>query len=354
MRVVTIFAAAALLAAPALAQDAATQYAAGHQAWTQAAPDYAKACDALSRAAAQGHARAAFELANLYAGVENFACTPKAPDALFALYKQAADGGVTEADADIGMAYATGSGVNADPAQMLAWYRKGAAANDARSERLLGEALRYGIGAGRDIPQAISWLNKAAASDAEAEAQLAAIYYDGDGVTPDYAQAYKWAQKAAQGGSAEGAYYVGQAQENGRGTRQDYDAALTSYGAAYEQGHDGRPLARIGVMLCNGWGAPQDQAGGLQALHAAATPATPEAFFAIGDLYEEGRCVTKDIARAFAWKRLGILFRDGDVDTWPAELKTLSDQMTADQKAGINATTSEVAGEVGMSVDVSQ
>jgi len=362
MRIFSLLTALALLGGPVMAQgtdiqalaqkgDANAQYTLGSHAWHTLQPDYGQACDWLTKAADQGHARAAYELASLYDSVDHFTCAPKTAEQMLALYKQAADGGVTEADAQVGLAYATGNGVTADPAQMIAWYRKGAQAGDPPAERLLGEALRFGIGVDRDVPQAISWLTKASDRDAEAEAQLAAIHYDGDGVQVDYAQAFSWAQKAAQAGSAEGAYYVGLAQENGRGTKQDYDAALTAYGAAYEQGHDGRPLVRIGVMLCNGWGEPKDPDSALKALHAAATPSTPEAFFAMGDIYAQGTCVPRDLPRAYAWKRLGILFRDGDVDKWPAELNPLSDQLTADQKGGIDALTREVAAEVGMSVD---
>lgn len=343
---------AAQLSVKANAGDAEAQYQLGYNLYhDKTHPDMPQARSWFEKAAAQGHAKAAYAAGLMYSHGDG----GNADEARAVSYfRQAAAGNVGPANAAMGVAYATGAGVETDLDQMLAWYKKGAALGDAQSERMLGQALLYGIGADSDPDSAVAWLRKSAAqNDAEAEATLAGIYYDGEGVTADYAQAYTWATLAAKHGSADGNYYTGLMEENGRGTKQDYDAAFVSYGAAYEEAHGGRALARIGVMLCKGQGVAKNPDSGLKALHAAATPATPEAFFAMGELYENGQCVARDVPRAFVWKRLGILFRDRDVTPWPEELKTLSDQMTAAQKAGIPALTQAVAAEVGMDVDVS-
>lgn len=341
----------AQLSVKANAGDAEAQYQLGYNLYhDKTHPDMTQARSWFEKAAAQGHAKAAYAAGLMYSNGDG----GDADQARAVVYfRQAAKGDVAPANAAMGVAYATGAGVETDLDQMLAWYKKGAALGDAKSERMLGQATLYGIGTESDPAAAVAWLRKSAAqNDAEAEATLAGIYYDGDGVTADYTEAYKWAALAAKHGSADGNYYTGLMEENGRGTKQDYNAAFISYGAAYQEAHGGRALTRIGVMLCNGHGVAKDPESGLKALHAAATPATPEAFFAMGDLYTTGQCVAKDVPRAFVWKRLGILFRDRDVTPWPDELKTLSDQMTAAQKAGIPALTQSVAAEVGMDVDV--
>lgn len=340
----------AALAVKAKAGDAEAQYQLGYNLFhDKVKPDPVQARAWMEKAAAQGHGKAAYAAGVMYSnGDGGDADAAKA----VGYYRQAAAAGVGPANAAMGVAYATGTGVESDMDQMIAWYRKGAALGDAASERMLGQALLYGIGADSDPDQAVAWLRKSAAqNDGDAEAQLAGLYYDGDAVAVDYNEAYRLAVLAAKHGSADGNYYTGLMQENGRGTKQDYDAAFISYGAAYQEAHGGRALARIGVLLCTGHGVAKNTDSGLKALHAAATPATPEAFFAMGELYAQGQCVPQDMARAFVWKRLGILFRDRDVAPWPDELKTLSDSMTAAQKASLPDLTRAVGAEIGMEVD---
>jgi len=69
-----------------------------------------------------------------------------------------------DADAQVALAglYAEGSGVPANPAMALYWYRRAAEAGHAVAQLNLGDFLARGIGAPRDLVGAYVWLSLAA------------------------------------------------------------------------------------------------------------------------------------------------------------------------------------------------
>ena len=61
--------------------------------------------------------------------------------------------------------------------------------------------------------------------DVEAEYQLGAMYYEGQGVPQDYATAAQWYQKAADGGDADAQFVLGLMYSEGQGVPLDYAEA---------------------------------------------------------------------------------------------------------------------------------
>ena len=93
--------------------------------------------------------------------------------------------------------------------------------------------------------------------DADAQALLSVVYYNGRGVTQDYEEAVRWARLAADQGNARGQSMLGAAYYNGHGVAQDLGEAARWTRLAAEQG-DVSAQALLGVLYLNGAGVSQD------------------------------------------------------------------------------------------------
>jgi len=82
-------------------------------------------------------------------------------------------------------------------------------------------------------------LNRALASMGNADAQfnLGAAYYFGEGVEQDFVEAVKWYRLAAEQGDALAQFNLGIAYDNGEGVAQDFVEAVKWYRLAAEQGN---------------------------------------------------------------------------------------------------------------------
>ena len=98
---------------------------------------------------------------------------------------------------------------------------------------------------------------RAEQGDADAQALLAAAYYNGRGVDLDYGEALRWARLAAEQGNARGQSLLGAAYYSGSGVAQDHAEAARWARLAAEQG-DAGAQAILGVLYLNGSGVPQD------------------------------------------------------------------------------------------------
>ena len=70
--------------------------------------------------------------------------------------------GLPEAMNELGVCYATGWGVDRDPAEAIEWFRKAAAAGDVNAQFNLGVLHLRGKGVEQDYRQAYEWLERAA------------------------------------------------------------------------------------------------------------------------------------------------------------------------------------------------
>ena len=73
-----------------------------------------------------------------------------------------------------------------------------------------------------DTPEIAALSVKANAGDADAQYNLGASYYLGQGVPQDYAQAAAWYRKAAEQGHADAQFNLGAAYGIGEGVPEDY------------------------------------------------------------------------------------------------------------------------------------
>lgn len=161
-----------------------------------------------------------------------------------------AEAGDPSAAYALGHAYETGDGISQNLKLAVFWYRNAAEWGNAAAQSRLGVSYWLGEGVDKDRKEAVKWYHKAARQgDANAMFNLGAAYYDGEGENIDDTRAYAWFLLASEAGSTAG-----------------LDAAKRSR-------HERGPSA-----VC-------------------------DAYFAIGEMYEKGVDLPRDLRNAEEWYR---------------------------------------------------
>jgi TPR repeat protein len=128
----------------------------------------------------------------------------------------------------------------------------------AEAQYNLGAIHFYGQGVLQDYAAAGTWFRKAADQGyAAAQYGLAFMYHEGQGVPKDFTAAVAWYRKAADQGFAEGQYGLANMYFDGQGVPRDYAEAVTWFRKAADQGL-APALNNLGNMYLNGQGVPQD------------------------------------------------------------------------------------------------
>jgi TPR repeat protein len=164
-------------------------------------------------------------------------CTVAAED-LETLRKQAGAGDAV-AQFNLGWMYHYGDGVAEDDVEAVKWIRKAAEQGLSIAQYVLGVMYNKGQGVPEDDAEAAKWYHKAAEQGyADAQFNLGNMYATGRGVTKDYAEAVKWYRKAAEQGYAKAQYNLGLVYAYGRGVPKDDVAAYAWYSLAAASGSD--------------------------------------------------------------------------------------------------------------------
>lgn len=132
------------LVAPAAAAELEEGVAAAHRG------DYAAALQRLSPLAGTGDARAQFDIGFMHAfgwGVQ------RNPADALAWYRKAADQGLAVAQHFLGLAYVNGEGVRPDDAEAARWFARAAAQGFAQAQFMLGQMTLNGRGVAKDPVQ---------------------------------------------------------------------------------------------------------------------------------------------------------------------------------------------------------
>lgn len=163
------------------------------------------------------------------------------------------------------------------------------------------EALRLGREALKvsNHPEAMRWFRAAAdRGNADAQTQVGWMYSMGDGVARDSAEALRWYRKAADQGHANAELYVGDIYDVGaQGIPKDPEEALRWYRKAADKGVSLAQI-NIGYYYKKAQNYPEAMKWYLKASD------HPYAQMAIGEFYEKGLGVKKDLAQAAHWYRL--------------------------------------------------
>lgn len=157
-----------------------------------------------------------------------------------------ANAGNAAAQVQVGEAYEAGKGVERDPNQAAAWYRK--AADQKSIDAELHLAVLYRDGAGKEFPrdmeQAAAWYRKAAdGGDAGAQGTLGMLYTLGQGVTHDDVEAYFWLDLAASVKGPNQEQYIANRQNVGTRITADELADVQERVAKWKAAHP-RPDSR--------------------------------------------------------------------------------------------------------------
>jgi TPR repeat protein len=176
--------------------------------------------------------RAMYELGRAYAANRQIG------EAL-AAWRKAADKGSTSAMVELGVALATGEGVERDQEQARALFERAAQAGNPRGVTNLAALASQVGGAPTDPVKARALLEKgAAANSAEAQYQLGLMAADGVGGPKDEVAARALFEKAAAQNHAGALERMGAFAHEGRGGAKDDAAAKTYYKRAADLGNE--------------------------------------------------------------------------------------------------------------------
>ena len=149
----------------------------------------------------------------------------------------AANAGNADAQVRVGIRYATGDGVAADPIEAAHWFRRAAQEGDVESQFNMGVLYMNGQGVPEDPAEAAYWFRRAAGqAHSRAQHNLGVLYRLGLGVEQDVAAAAEWFRRAAQQGEPSAQASLGVMHAEGVGVPQDYFEAYAWFGAAAESG----------------------------------------------------------------------------------------------------------------------
>ncbi|WP_224701096.1 peptidoglycan-binding protein [Devosia aquimaris] len=155
----------------------------------------------LRQAAADGDARAQFEVAAIYAEGQAIA-QDYAQAAVW--YERAAAQGFVPAQYRLGNLYETGTGVEKDIEVAKLWYQRAADAGNRMAMHNLAALYAGGQLGEQAFETAAEWFDRAAARGmTDSQFNLGMLYARGLGVDQDFEQSYKWFALAARGGDVD-------------------------------------------------------------------------------------------------------------------------------------------------------
>src|SRR5215469_11216909 len=169
--------------------------------------------------------------------------------------RSAADAGDASCQNFLGLLYAEGKGVKADPTEAARWFRLAAEQGHGAAELNLARAYAHGDGVPKDREQAKLWARKAAAQGLpQAQFLLGVLLLETE---KNSAEAAKWFRAAAAHGFAAAQWALGESYELGEGVRRNEHTAAKWYEAAAEQGL-GAAAGRLGALYESGRGVEID------------------------------------------------------------------------------------------------
>ena len=109
---------------------------------------------------------------------------------------------------------------------------------NAQAQAFLGSVYYQGEGMRQDYTKAAQWFEKAAnQGHAGSQFILGSMYARGEGVPQDYSKSMQWLEKSANQGDANAQYALGVIYNNGLGVRQNTATAKEYFGKACDNGN---------------------------------------------------------------------------------------------------------------------
>lgn len=195
--------------------------------------------------------------------------------------------------------YLKGTGLRRDEREALKILRQGAALGSAPCAWALGEYLES-KGGQRALKQALPWYRKAASADlGDALHRLGCLYLEGDGgLKRDLSQAASCFERGHRALSWQCSLMLGLCLFEGLGVAQDRKAAFELWMTLALKGH-ARAQHNVAYCLENAQGTDLQGEEALSWYERAAQSGLSAAWHRLGNLYEQGRLLTQNPARAF-------------------------------------------------------
>ncbi|WP_223275010.1 SEL1-like repeat protein [Tateyamaria sp. syn59] len=216
---------------------------------------------------------------------------------------QAAEGGDSAAQTELGMRHLTGDGTLQNHGTAAQWFERAAQSGNAEAQNQLGRLYHAGRGVAQDTTTALHWL-EAAATDGNAEYlfDLASVL-EGEGGQANLTRAADLYRTASQNGHVPSMISLGVLYQEGTGVPQNFAESKRLYENGLDSGHP-RAQNNLGLLYVRGDGVEQDYARAAELFAAAAEQGLPQAMTNLGVLYENGFGVPQDTARADALYRM--------------------------------------------------
>jgi localization factor PodJL len=159
--------------------------------------------------------------------------------------RQAAANGDARAQFEIAAIYTEGRAVKQDYAQALIWYERSAAQGFAPAQYRLGNLYEGGKGTQKNLEQARLWYQRAAeAGNRMSMHNLAALYAGGSLGKQEFASAAQWFEQAAMRGMTDSQFNLGMLYARGLGVTQDMEASFKWFSLAAKSGDADAAKAR--------------------------------------------------------------------------------------------------------------
>lgn len=218
--------------------------------------------------------------------------------------RASAEAGRVDAQVALGDMYGAGLQVPKDDAQAVHWYRKAAERGDAVAQYKVAVAFSTGAGVKKDDDLAVAWLLKSAEQGyPEAQNDVGVMYADGSGGFPeDDGKALILYKKAAESGSANAQFNLATMYFNGRGVEADPKMAAAWYQKAANQDHPGA-LSNLGYLHLAGVGVLKSEQMALLYFERAARKGSADGMHNLALLYETGGVLPQNHEHAVGWYR---------------------------------------------------
>ena len=247
----------------------------------------------FSKAAEQGHPKAKYNLALLYR--DGRGGLAKDVKIYLGLMRESAEAGYPEAQYYLGEAYYYGEGVPKDMFQAVAWYRKAAEQCDSESQYSLGYMYEHGYGVERDYEQAIRWYREASLKGDDHAAYRAGliIYYKYSGREKEGIEVLK---NASDQGSSSACYSLYRIYSNDQNLKDRTEARYWLFKGIDK--NDLQCIREAAKLYLSGTALPYNPALAVKCYEKGIGLEDGACMYMLGDIYEHGEHVGKDIDRA--------------------------------------------------------
>ncbi len=177
------------------------------------------------------------------------ASTDLVPEAIGPLeLRQAAADGDARAQFEVAAIYSEGKAIAKDMDAAAKWYEKAAVQGFAPAEYRLGNLHEHGHGVAKDLNKAMIWYERAADhGNRMSMHNLAALYASGELGKQNFRKAAAWFERAAGFGLTDSQFNLGMLYARGLGVQQDMAISYKWFSLAAARGDDGAAMARDDV-----------------------------------------------------------------------------------------------------------